>query len=223
MHSPLIRAVFGAVALVAVSGCASVGRTASVDMTAETAAEVVERLYIEGFLEPEIDYDDPVLRNRQLFLIGDLDEAAAQRLNRSLAYLDAIEPGEPITLHVHTSGGSSGFVVAHFIQTLTSPVHVVALDFAMSAGAVVLASGTGTRSAFPSSSIMVHIIDAPQNFRADATYNEEEQIRNVEREFWTRYTDLPTEIFSVEVETEFYLTPEQALAFGIIDEIVSER
>ncbi len=103
----VIRPVVAVLATAVLGGCTSNDGMSSIDITTQTVAAAVEQLYLEGFLEPEIDYNDPVLRNRQLFLIGDLDEAAAQRLNRSFAYLDAVDPGEPITLYLHTDGCSS--------------------------------------------------------------------------------------------------------------------
>ena len=158
------------------------------------AGVILERLYLDGVFVPTVAYADPLIsEERTLFLISDVDAVVADRMIRSLAYLDAQSPGEPITIHIDTEGGSHGVAIANFIQTMQSPVNTVALNWAVSAGAIVLAAGTGERLALPNSTIMVHSFPGRENQYSDVEYSQKELWYATETAFWNLHSDIPEE------------------------------
>jgi len=181
---------------------------------------LLESIYREGFAENRIDYDDPVLNSRTVFITTDLDEKHAQAVMKKLSYLDKKEPGSPIDLYIDTLGGTGGEMLANFIHSLGSPVNVYALDYCCSAGTIVLAATTGRRYAFSTSRIIVHIVIPVTGPGDDETYNVIEQESSVNEMFWMRFSSLPPELYGVEEDRFYYFTAEQALEFGLIDEII---
>lgn len=179
---------------------------------AQMDAEVAARL------EPDlIDPADPMLEQRRIVLTTAVNEEAAQYVVSRLLYLDGVDPAEPIDLFLSTQGGwrDSAFAIVDAMRLITAPVHTWAIGGCYSAGTIVLAGGTGTRSATPNSLLMVHanVEDSADAFSSGQL--------GVEREtrFWTARARLPKDWFPLTSDTSYYLSPEQALEYGIIDEI----
>ncbi|MBN2322941.1 MAG: ATP-dependent Clp protease proteolytic subunit [Spirochaetes bacterium] len=196
------------------------GKDGGLDYLVSSAEYLLESVYREGYFEKRIDYNDPVLNERKVFITTDLDEKHAQLAMKKLLYLDITGPKTPIDLYIDTSGGSGGMMLSCFIQSLGSPVNVYALDFCCSAGTLVLASATGTRYAFSTSSIIVHIVPSESCPEDDETYNPEAQERSINAHFWERVSALPPELYDIGKNRYYNFTAEQALEFGIIDEII---
>jgi ATP-dependent Clp protease protease subunit len=182
---------------------------------------LLESIYREGFAETRIEYDDPILNNRKVFITTDLDEKHAQAVMKKLSYLDSIQPSRPIDLYIDTLGGSGGEMLTNFIHSLSSPVNVFALDYCCSAGAIVLTGTTGKRYAFSTSRIIVHISLPKAGPEDDDTYNPVAQELSINELFWQRFSELPPEIYGVEKERFYNFTAQQALEYGIIDEIIT--
>jgi ATP-dependent Clp protease protease subunit len=187
-------------------------------------ADALEESYAKGFLKEKIDYDDPVLNLRKIFLVTDFDEKQAEELISKLAYLDNKDPGVPIDIYIETSGGSGAGPVTLFIQTMKSPVNTYAFDWCNSAGACLLVSGTGTRYAFKNSRISIHALGLDEeDERDDEEYSYNEQFEYSEKQFWSNLTKVPSEIYGVKDDTYFYLSSEEALNLGLIDEILDYK
>lgn len=188
--------------------------------------EILENIHEEGYFKKDINYEDPVLNDRKIFIISDLDEKHAEEVVLKLAYLDKKMPGTPIDLYIETAGGRGSGILASYIQTLKSPVNTYALDWCQSAGAFLLASGTGKRYAFSNSRIIVHAVGLRSEVydNEDKKYNYNKQLLHVEAKFWKRVTKKVPEAFYTKKEsTYFHLTPEEALEMGIIDEVLEYR
>jgi ATP-dependent Clp protease protease subunit len=182
---------------------------------------LLESIYREGYAENEIEYDDPVLNQRMVFLTTDLDEKHAQAVMKKLSYLDLKQPGRPIDLYIDTLGGSGGEMLTNFIHSLRSPVNVYALDYCCSAGTIVLAGSTGTRYAFSTSRIIVHVRLPKAGPEDDDTYSPVAQESSINELFWQRFSKLPPEIYGVKKDRYYNFTAQQALEYGIIDEIIT--
>ena len=182
---------------------------------------MLESFYREGLVKSEIDYDDPVLNQRNVFITTDLDEKQAQTAMKELLYLDTKEPGMAIDLYIDTTGGTGGEMLSTFIHTLESPVNVYALDYCASAGAMVLTSATGRRYAFSTSRIIVHILWAEELDLDDETYNSINQKYKVNEIFWTTFSKLPEDIYGISEERYYNFTAEEALKYDLIDEIIT--
>jgi len=171
---------------------------------------------IEARLEPAaIDPADPLLERRRILLTTAVNEQAAQHVVSRLLYLDGLDPVAPIDLFLSTTGGwrDSAFAIVDAMRLITAPVNTWALGGCYSAGAIVLAGGTGTRSATPNSLLMVHanVEDSAEDYSSGQL--------GVEREtrFWTERARLPTQWFPLTSDTSYYLSPAQALEYGIVD------
>ena len=182
---------------------------------------MLESFYREGLVRSKIDYADPVLNQRNVFITTDLDEKQAQTAMRELLYLDTKEPGTAIDLYLDTTGGTGGEMLSTFIHTLESPVNVYALDYCASAGAMVLTSATGQRYAFSTSRIIVHILQPEELDLDDEKYSSINQKYKVNEVFWTTFSKLPEALYGISEERYYNFTPEEALEYGLIDEIIT--
>jgi ATP-dependent Clp protease protease subunit len=194
-------------------------------MSKEDLADVLETVYQKGYANIPVDYADPVLNQRKVFLTTDLDEMQANALIAKLTYLDAKAPGTPIDLFIYSNGGYGGYLVGDYLHRLSSPVNTWCLDNCCSAGAILLASGTGKRRASPSACISVHIVmreTDPSDKTENPGHKAKDQDLNQLRRFWSAHSSLPPEIYGVDHEQFFYFTADEALKYGIIDEIVDQ-
>ena len=164
-----------------------------------------------------IDYGDPVLNSRKILLIGDINDRVAEIAIQKFLYLDA-KSQEPIDLYLQTPGGlfKPAMAIEQTIRLLKSPVNTYALSECNSGGAVLLAAGTGKRRAFRKSIIVVHGIKVTGKPPADFT----EKIQDTNTDFWRRKARLPEEWLPIPSGTEHVLTAEQALEYGIVDEVI---
>ena len=184
-------------------------------------ADILEVIQEEDFTQPQIDFKDPVLNQRKIFIASDLDDKTAEEVMLKLSYLDGLSSTTPIHLYIQTSGGRGGDVLAAFIQTISSPVNTYALDWCQSAGVIVLASGTGRRYAMSNARINLHIIGEDY----DAAYSDPQYVYGKQyyytgRQFWQSVSNLPESIYAASEDIFFYFNAEQALKYGIIDEIL---
>ncbi|MBL9174941.1 MAG: ATP-dependent Clp protease proteolytic subunit [Verrucomicrobiales bacterium] len=165
----------------------------------------------------EVDYSDPVLNQRRIFVFGSITETVAEEVIRKLYYLDGVS-GEPITLYLLTPGGElkASFAIVEVMQALRSRVNTVGMAECNSGGAVLLAAGTGERSAHRGSIIVVHGMKVhgsppPDFVRAvQVTYTG----------FWKRHARLPAAWLPLVPDKTYVLTAAQALEYGLVDRVV---
>ena len=183
-------------------------------------SDLLEIMYDENFKELNIDYKDPILLSRNIYLTTDLDEKAASEIMVKLKYLESLDNKSEINLFIETSGGYGGIMLANYLQTISCPINTIALDYCSSAGCELLASGTGKRKAFSTSRINVHIVQEENTDIDDETFNSVIQQQKINNIFWKKYSKLPEEFYLI-TENRFYnFTADEALKYGIIDEIL---
>ena len=170
----------------------------------------------------EVDFTDPVLNSRKILLFGDIDQRTAEVAIQKLLFLDG-KGHAPIDLYLETPGGKVKYAwaimqVMHHIQ---SPVDTYALSECNSAGAMLLAAGTGKRRAFRGAVIVIHGLKVgagdgqpPVDFVTD--------IQKSYTEFWRERTRLPQEWLPLPFDSFRILTAEQALEYGIVDEVIDK-
>ncbi len=195
----------------------------SVSDLLDSYTKIKDEIVDDGLLSQPINYNDPALNQRKVILIDELNQITIKQLMQKLIFLDAKQPGEPIDLYLDTVGGVGGLTIVNFFQTLQSPVNVYGLDWVMSGGSIILAGATGKRYTFSTSRISIHF---PLNEADDDAHPEYDAITQTsvsEAAFWSLHTKLPQELISIEEERYLYLTPQQALKFGLVDEILPKR
>ena len=182
------------------------------DMVEEILDQVIE----QGVAPPRIAWDDPLLSRRIVLLFGEVNRNFSHDVVAKLLHLG--EDTTPIDLFVRTDGGFSddAFAICDAMRTLRAPVHTWAMGACDSAGALIIAGGTGTRRALPHAILSLHFnLD-----EGDDAWSRERANRMRAEEFWRRVADLPPEFFPVTGDRQFYLSAEEALRLKVVDEIV---
>lgn len=179
---------------------------------------LVDKLLESGVLIPPVDYADPLLLETRTIVINtEINEKTSKEVAAKLLYLDRTRPGEPIELVIKTYGGwqEDAYLICDTMQLLNSPVNTWSAGLSASAGAMILAAGTGVRRALPNAMIMVHVVEEEDEDPLSFGY----QSRRRSEEFWRRHARLPAQWYPMTGDVEYYLDAGQALKYGIIDEI----
>jgi ATP-dependent Clp protease, protease subunit len=167
-----------------------------------------------------IDFSDPVLNQRRVFLVGSITEATAAQAIRQLLFLDA-QNNRPIDLYLMTPGGDlkATFAVEHAMRQVRSPINTCAIGECNSGGAVLLAAGTGERRAFGDTTVVIHGMEVKN--KPPTKYVELTQ--EAYTAFWRRHARLPKSWLPIPHGKLFVVTAREALEFGVIDKIIAPR
>src|SRR5512143_3869961 len=177
----------------------------------------------------QMSLDDMLLENRIIFLIGEINYARATEVIMKMLYLDNLKKGREISLYINSPGGTVDDTLAIYdtMQFVGSPVATYCIGRAQSGGAVVLAAGTkGSRYALPHAKIMLHQPWGGVTGQAsDIKIQAEERIRSRKRinEILAKHNKQPMEKILSETQRDRYMTAEEALSYGLIDEILREQ
>ncbi|MGH2637451.1 MAG: ATP-dependent Clp protease proteolytic subunit [Actinomycetota bacterium] len=179
--------------------------------------------------ERAFDVYSRLLRERIVFLGEAIDDAVANTVVAQLLFLDSVEPGKDVSLYVNSPGGSATalFAIYDTMQFLKSDVATYCLGQAASAAAVILATGTrGRRYALPNSRVLLHQPHGGvEGQSADIEIHAREiarQRRRVE-ELLAEHTGQAIERIHEDTDRDFILGPEEAVAYGLVDEVVARR
>jgi ATP-dependent Clp protease protease subunit len=186
----------------------------------EDSEEHWDTLADAGNLAPHQAVLNALLEHRVIVLSHDVNANAVQQVVASLLLLDKRNPEEPIHLYVRSNGGWSRdvFAIISVMESVKAPVHTYVAGNAASAGAMILAAGTGVRTALPYATISIHDnIAGPEE--DDEAYSENRIDRAKELAFWKRVAKLPEDWFKGGKDEMYHLDPQQALEFGLIDVI----
>ena len=180
-----------------------------------------------GFTDEQIDAGivdippnfDRLVEHRTIVLGHDINSRTAKDVAAKLLHLNKENAEEPIDLYISTQGGfgDSAFTIIDAIELIDAPVNTWAIGGCYSAGAMILAAGTGTRYASKNSIIMVHanVDDSFEEYSYDRLYR-----KRYERLF-RRNSELPDDWYPMTRDTRYYLSPDEALEFGLVDAIAS--
>jgi ATP-dependent Clp protease protease subunit len=170
------------------------------------------------------------LEERKIFLWGDVSDKSAKEITEKLLYLESIGPGKDITFYINTPGGSitAGMAIFDTMKMISSPVSVVVTGMAASMGSILLsAAPKGRRYLYPHSRVMIHqpLISgrmvAPAvdiNIQAE----EMEKLRHELNQILADASGKPLEQVEQDTDRDFYLNAEEAIKYGLADEIVEK-
>lgn len=167
-----------------------------------------------------------LLRERIIFLGTAVNDQVANLIIAQLLYLDREDPDKDINLYINSPGGviSSGLAIYDTMQIIRPQISTICLGMAASFGTVLLAAGTkGKRFALPNSTIHMHqAIGGAQGQAADIAIAAREimRLQEILRNILAKHSGQTLEKISHDTDRDFYLNPQQAVEYGLIDEIL---
>ena len=196
----------------------------------ETVSQVVVPMVTESGARGERAFDiySLLLRERIVFLGVPINDQIANLVIAQLLYLEREAPDKDVSLYVHCPGGiiSAGLAIYDTMQLLRCDVSTICVGLAASMGTLLLCAGTkGKRYALPSSTIHLHqAVGGAQGQAADIEIAAREIMRMQEmiRTIIAKHTGQPVEKIAHDTDRDFYLNAEQAVEYGIVDEILSK-
>ena len=177
--------------------------------------------------ERSYDIYSRLLNDRIIFLSGEVRDDMANTIVVQLLYLEAQDPGKDIMLYINSPGGSvtAGMAIYDTMQYIRSDVSTICVGLAASMGAFLLAAGAkGKRKALPNSEIMIHQPSGGAQGQATDIAIQAEQILRVKRNMnrlLSEMTGQPLEKVQADVERDNYMTAQDALQYGLIDEVIA--
>ncbi len=183
---------------------------------------------IERTSRGERSYDifSRLLMDRIVFLGSAINDDVANIIVAQLLFLDAEDPERDINMYINSPGGSvyAGLAIYDTMQHLRAPVSTFCVGMAASMGAVLLTAGEkGKRSALPNSRIMIHQPSSgAQGTAADIEIAAKEILHIRERlnEILSHHTDRPVEQIAEDVDRDRFMSPKEAVEYGLIDRVI---
>lgn len=179
--------------------------------------------------ERSYDIYSRLLKERIIFLGSDIDDTTADLVMAQLIFLEYEDPDKDITIYINSPGGivSSGLAIYDTIQFIKPDVSTICIGQAASMGAILLAAGTkGKRFALPHARVMLHQpIGGAGGQAADIAIHAREIIRvkNNLNQIIQRHSGQDIEVIARDTDRNFYMSAEEAKAYGIIDDILTTR
>lgn len=179
--------------------------------------------------ERSYDIFSRLLKERIIFLGGEVTDVTADLIVAQLLFLEAEDPEKDIQIYINSPGGSvsAGFAIFDTMQYIKPNVSTICIGRAASMGAFLLAAGEkGKRFALPNADIMIHQpLGGAQGQASDIKIQAEKiiQIRERINKILSERTGQPMEKITIDTDRDYYMTAEEAVAYGIIDEVVQNR
>jgi ATP-dependent Clp protease protease subunit len=186
---------------------------------------------IEQTSRGERSYDiySRLLNDRIIFLGEEVTDVSANLIVAQLLFLESEEPGKDIHMYINSPGGSvsAGLAIYDTMQYIKCDVSTICIGMAASMGAFLLAGGTkGKRMALPNSEIMIHQPSGGAQGQATEIKIVAEQILKTKRklnEILAANTGKPLEQIEIDTERDNYMSAEEAKAYGLIDNVITNR
>jgi ATP-dependent Clp protease, protease subunit len=179
--------------------------------------------------ERSFDIYSLLLRERIVFLGSEVDDDVANVIIAQMLYLEAEDPDKDITLYINSPGGLAyaGMAIYDVMQHVRCEVSTTCVGMAMSAAAMILAGGAaGKRFALPSSKVMIHQGSAgTRGAPSDMEIQLREVLALTQRmaEIIAFHSRKPIDQVKLDIDRDYFLTPEEACRYGLIDEIIAPR
>jgi len=179
--------------------------------------------------ERSFDIYSRLLRERIIFLNGEVNDTMSALVCAQLLFLEAENPKKPIQLYVNSPGGvvTSGFAMYDTMRFIRAPVHTLCMGTARSMGSFLLMAGEpGTRAALPNASILIHQpLGGFQGQASDMLIHAEEILKTKQRmtRLYAEHCGRSYEAFEQAMDRDRFMTAEEALEWGLIDRILTER
>ena len=178
--------------------------------------------------ETPIKIDNSFLKERKVFLWGEVSDKSARDVTEKLLYLESSDPGKEITFYINTPGGSitAGMAVYDTMKLIRSPIKVIVTGMAASMGSILLCGADkGKRFLYPHSRVLIHqplisgqMIAAAVDIHIQA--QEMERLRDELNAILAESSGQSLEKIKKDTDRDFYMTADEAIAYGLADSIV---
>ena len=186
-------------------------------------------IVVEQSSRGERSYDiySRLLKDRIIFVTGEINDYMANLIIAQLLFLEAEDPNTDIHLYINSPGGSvsAGMAIYDTMQYIKPDVSTICIGMAASMASVLLAAGAqGKRFALPYSRVMIHQpLGGAQGQASDIEIHAKEilRIREEMNDILAKHTGQTKEQIQIDTERDHYLTSAEAKAYGLIDEVVT--
>ena len=200
-------------------------------MSMETRALNLVPMVVEQTPRGERAYDiySRLLKERLIFLVGPVDDHVANVIVAQLLFLESENPDKDINLYINSPGGSvsAGLAIYDTMQFIKPDVSTMCVGQAASMGALLLAAGAkGKRYCLPHSRVMIHQpLGGYQGQASDIEIHTQEilKIRGQLNTILATHTGQPVETIATDTDRDNFMGPEDAKAYGLIDELLDSR
>ena len=179
--------------------------------------------------ERAYDIYSRLLRERIVFLVGPVNDQTANVVVAQLLFLESENPDKDVSLYINSPGGSvsAGLSIFDTMQFIKPDVSTMCLGMAASMGSFLLMAGAkGKRFALPNSRIMIHQPSGgAQGQATDIEIHAREILKTREQlnRIYAERTGQPLEKIQADMERDFFLDPEEAKNYGLIDQVIARR
>ncbi len=188
-------------------------------------------MVVEQTARGERAYDiySRLLKERIIFLTGAVFDQVSSLLCAQLLFLELENPNKDISFYINSPGGvvSAGLAIYDTMQYIRSPVSTVCVGQAASMGSLLLAAGAkGKRYALPNARVMVHQPSGGAQGQATDIEIQAREILTLRKrlnEIYVHHTGQPIEAIESKLERDSYMSAQEALDFGIVDQVVLNR
>lgn len=186
---------------------------------------------IEQTSRGERSYDiySRLLKERIIFLDGEVNDASASVIVAQLLFLEAEDPNKDIHLYINSPGGSvtAGMAIYDTMNYIKCDVSTICIGMAASMGAFLLSSGAkGKRYALPNAEVMIHQPSGGAQGQATEIKIVAEHIlrtRSKLNNILAENTNQPLEVIERDTERDYYMSAEEAAGYGLIDTVISNH
>ena len=187
---------------------------------------VVER---SGNGERSYDIFSRLLKERIIFIDGEINDATADLVVAQILFLESENSEKDISIYINSPGGSvtAGLAIYDTMQYVKCPIQTICLGQAASMGAFLLAGGTkGKRYTLPSARVMIHQPwGGVEGQESDIAIHAKEilRLKKLTIKHFAEQTGKTFDEVAKDMERDFFMNAEEALAYGIVDEIMEKR
>jgi ATP-dependent Clp protease protease subunit len=179
--------------------------------------------------ERAYDIYSRLLRERVIFLVGPVNDHTANLIVAQLLFLESENPDKDISLYINSPGGSvsAGMAIYDTMNFIKPSVSTLCIGMAASMGAFLLAAGAkGKRFSLPNSKVMIHQpLGGTQGQATEIEIAAREILKTRERlnQLLSDNTGQPLSRIEVDTERDYYLTADEAKAYGLVDDVIAKR
>jgi ATP-dependent Clp protease protease subunit len=179
--------------------------------------------------ERAYDIYSRLLKERIVFVTGPIEDHLASLITAQLLFLEAENPKKEISMYINSPGGvvTSGMAIYDTMQFIRPPVATLCIGQAASMGSLLLAAGEkGMRYVLPNARVLLHQPSGGFQGQASDIERHAEDIIKMKRrlnDVYVRHTGQSYENIEKTLDRDYFLTAEEAKAFGLVDEVISKR